>query len=90
MCVNSPRWVITLGDGVKKVLCEVIWILATYCDRFILSEIMNALIGLQVNLNVFEGPILPNTVRKSQLLSRQTYGLGKLVSVNTEDISISV
>jgi hypothetical protein len=56
--VDSPRWVVALLNGVEKIFSEVIRILTTDCGRLIVSQILDALVGLEVDLDVFEGSVL--------------------------------
>jgi hypothetical protein len=58
LCVDIPRWVVALLNGVEKILSEVIRVLTTDCGRLIVSQILDALVGLEVNLDVFEGSVL--------------------------------
>src|SRR3954464_2584048 len=51
LCVDSPRWVVALLNGVEKILSKVIRILTTDCGRLIVSQILDALVGLEVNLD---------------------------------------
>lgn len=56
--VNAPDGIVLSLDGLVQVLQEEVWILSGDSGGFLLREILDALLGLDVHFDVFERAIL--------------------------------
>lgn len=56
--VDGPRRVVALGDGVVQVASEVVRVFAGDGDGFVLGEVLDSLVRLECEPDVFEGSIL--------------------------------
>lgn len=61
--IDLPRWVVTLGNGVVEVSRVSVRVLTSGLGCFILREVLDPLVGLDVNLDVVERAILSMLAR---------------------------
>ena len=56
--IAGPAGEILILNGIKQILRMMIWIFGLHLLGLVVGEILDALISLNVDLNVFEGAIL--------------------------------
>lgn len=56
--VHCLRGTIPLGDGIVKIGSVIVWLFTSKFDRFFLGEVFDALVGLDVDLDIVDSAVL--------------------------------
>jgi len=56
--IDTPNRIVPAFDCVEQILQEKVWILSGHLLSFLAGEVLDTLLGFDMNLNVFERAIL--------------------------------
>ena len=91
--VNIPDGIVLGLDGLVQVLEQEVWILASYSGGFLLGEVFNTLLGLEVHFDVFKSTVLSSflSARYSHLkrIPRVWYLFGELVGMSAVSVYLT-
>jgi hypothetical protein len=88
--IDVPYRIVTFLDRVEQILQQMIWVLASNFGCFLSGKVLDALLGLDMDLDVFEGAILECWLAIS--LSATCFRaclFGKLVSMSAIGVQVA-
>ena len=80
--VASPRWVLTLVDGVEKILGVPIRVFRSHVAGFLVGEVFDSLVRLAMDLDILEAAI-----RFGKLVSMTRVAIHVTVRVRSSSIA---